>query len=530
MPNDTNVSSTLALLGKIADRLSLPNPGLSEAELAASIDQYYQAKPMIQVEPLVPLESLPDTVLRIILKDLQSQDKANLRMVSKWLSEKIRCLDASFRKLRIGIYEYEVFSVITTLNNITKKQEDTYKKYELDVLLLHDIDPSPDVSERKYLFNLLFQDWGEFIIKLEFIIFGDEEYLLDPTFTFPNLTKLQIREYIPCDFYDFELGMCPCDIVTFFNRYSLDHHTDLTVLEHSQGSAIRTSFIERHAYTLHTLQIWGNWDLDLKRPLASLEYLKLQKSAESVLNSFVEVCGVLLSQLSISSTSNQFSQIDSTFPVVQEITLDSCDKSWFRLITQHASQLTNLCLKEVFFIDFTEEPCPELPSLKVLYTEELLSINGNILNHLLAKCRLTLECLMVDSLDKSDAIQMARLKDLYIRKRTGGETEESLGPWLELNSSTLEFLFVNMNKTSFYYDTDIEYVQSSFLNLKTILLPGCINSSLIDLCSGKTSGSPYRADVYILKHKVNQVLARRPMGDPYYKNFEAFISDDIEMR
>lgn len=134
----------------------------------------------------------------------------------------------------------------------------------------------------------------------------------------------------------------------------------------------------------------------------------------------------------------------------------------------------------------------------------------------LTKCRQTLQCLIVESIN-FESCHLPNLTDLYVLKR---DTEESGEPsnvkeLLDIHSSTLEFLFLCDGKPSVFEGTGIEKVTNKFTELGTILLPGCVNDRLLDVCEGKVR-RVMKAKVCTLRNVVNEEVSRRAAAKTYY--------------
>lgn len=405
----------------------------------------------------------------------------------------MKFVEPSVRKWKIRITEENQTDVLLHLKKA--KTDSSVLRHQINIGLYNK-------NDQKEIMTMLIKDWGQHITGFKFVILKDDTFLINDVFKFPNLQDLHLQDspFDPGSELLQEENCCS------FHHEQMDHDSFIDI------STLKKIVIERHASTLTKLTVTGEWNLDVDIQLPAIQCLGIRTSSFKTLTSLYECCKNSVTTIDIAScyefdTRNN----DLLFPKVEHILLEECGTAWFKFVKLHRNQVVTLKIDAVTMDD--SDVTGKFPVLKYLWVDQCTA--------LIDACSQTIECLITADLSNEYASKLPNIKDVYI---FDNDEETNITQFLDANSESIEFLFVSRDKTSFFNGIGIEDVEKQFLNLKTIILPGCINDSLVRLCLGEGSPSrqisPYRAErVLTLKKDVNRTV--------YWRAKEKYPSPDI---
>ena len=213
---------------------------------------------------------------------------------------------------------------------------------------------------------------------------------------------------------------------------------------------------------------------------------------------------------------NQPSIPEIKIPKLLHISIKSSTVKLYKFAEQFAEQLISLQIQgiEVYELDKRAK----FRNLKYLWIDKDVQSGWNFIQD----CSSTLEHLVCEfprppnnefAPEQKLEFDLPNLRDLYIM---------GVGYWrATFNAENLEFLFLSRDivTTSFYDEFRLDESNMKYPNLKTLLLPGCINDSLVGKLTAKYPSKYFskmedavglQADsVLTLKQDVNRAMRLR---------------------
>ena len=327
--------------------------------------------------------------------------------------------------------------------------------------------------------------WGVYVTGLSLFLEGDEEFLLNEFFRFPHLEMLVL----------------------------------MRTPEFEEDNNIEVELIKRHANTLTKISFHGYSDWILtpyEINLPRIQVLKFADCGLSTINFFTFVCSENVRRIHFVCCCycNDYLP-EIKMPKLLHICIEGGTLELYRFAEQFAEQLISLQIQgiEVYELDKRAK----FRNLKYLWTDKNVKPGWKFIED----CSSTLEHLVCEFPSPTNRyapvqkleFDLPNLRDLYIM---------DVSSWrATFNAENLEFLYISgaTVETSFYDEFRLDKSNIKYPNLKTLLLPGCINDSLVDkltvkypskYCSKMGNALGLQADsVLTLKKDVNRASRLR---------------------
>ncbi len=399
----------------------------------------------------------------------------------------------------------EDYSEFKDVKNTMEEAKMYGLKYRINFgLLKQDLDP----CEKKEMLTWIVNEWGIHVTGLHLALNGNEDFLLEEFFKFPHLEKLRL-----------EVKVWPRD---GRNSYLV----------------IEKELIKRHANSLTKLSVHGYDDrFPLKIHLPHIEEVKFEKVlwGGQTINSLLLACRKTVKRIEFDGCHSYVCEVN--LPKLLHISIRRCDREFYEFAEQYAKQLTTLKLvglTEVYLYDLEREV--KFRNLTHLWIGEVdrvscgkfLKYCSSKIEHLVVEFEESLCDDIEDKYEDEDELNFPKLRDLYIM---------NVGPRKVIfNCENLEFLCISWGKTSFYRDNDLDECILKYPNLKTLLLPGCINDALVAKLKAKYSSriikeiSDTGLQVLTLKEQCNEAMRLRAKKFNQCLDLVPIISDECLIR
>lgn len=485
---------------------------------------------------MLALQGLPSNTFSKVLKQLQQNDKNNLRLASTCLNERVTKIDLSPRIWSFIITDQNHAQITEGLSeSIVKLKSDLQNpEIQLEFNLSSKTLVKLDDADRKCIVQNLIKQFRKYITKLVLRLHGDEYFLKEADFFCPNLSILSVNSPVK-------------------ERGSFTVHK-------KESCLILEDLLQTYGGTVSVLEVYGYWDFNTRKEynITSLKTLKIKNAMIMQVRSMFQICGHCITSAELCSIEgDEVSGLDVLLPNMRHLHICNADNfAMFIVPAKNASNLESLSFStdnydfDETFISYMNN-FPAFPKLKLVEVN-----NPKLLKAILRTCSNTLEYLYVPKQDRTtswEKVCVSRklpvLKELCV---------EGLKKWsvnmIKKNSATLECLviygFVSLEdfeekenrefeeartlsaqvgfnigfKSEEYCWSYFTMLKLTFPKLKLLLLPDCTNAAIVNRL---TASCPEGMKIITDRFEAGQALKARIMKDYPCPRYARLLHKDI---